>query len=57
MYVAYTVPLRAVTLSYRKHASAGTSRDSCRVQGHDKGNTCTRVCHNPVVEDNETKLK
>lgn len=57
MYVASIVSLCAATLSYRKHASAETSRDSCRAQGLDKGDTCTKLCHNPVVKDNETKFK
>jgi len=52
----YCAPVWA-TLSHRKPASAGTSRDSYRAQGHDKGDICTRVCHNPVVKDNEAKFK
>lgn len=39
-----------------KHASAGTSRDNCRAQGHDKSDTCTVGCDKPSTEDAETKF-
>jgi len=39
--VPFMVCLSSIALRHRKPASSGTSRESCRSQGHDKRDTCT----------------
>ena len=43
--VSFIVSRRTADLSHRQPASAGTFRDSCRVEGRDKKDTLYRSAH------------